>query len=142
MKLVPLIGAGLLAWYLFTKKSVESINYYFRSFSLDFDGITPVIKITLAVQNISNRQFNITGFTGVLYAGDKVLGNVSQFNPVVIMPTKETFYTINVRLSPIALVSDIVSKITQGTGLSYDLRIIGTMNAEGLLVPVSLNFVI
>lgn len=142
MKLIPVVGAGLLAWWLLTKKSIDALNYYFKGISFDFDGITPVIKLTLAIQNIANRSFNVTGFTGVLYAGSKSIGNVSQFNPVVIMPHSETLYSVNIRLSPIALVSDIVAKIAQKQGLEYELNLIGTLNAEGLLIPVNFKFVI
>lgn len=142
MKLLPAVGAAFLVWFLVTKKSAESLSYYFKGFSLSFDGITPVLKITIAIQNITNRNFNITGFTGNLFAGDVFIGNVSNIDPVVVEKGKETLYVLNVRLSLVSLVSDIISKIVQKEGLDYSLYLVGTLNAEGVLIPVNFNFTV
>lgn len=142
MKYVVLAGAGLLAYYWYRLRSVTAITALFQGVSIAFEGIIPVLRITLLVQNVSNLPINVSAFTGYLYNGDKLIGTASMFNRITIPGATQVPVTFDVRLSLLGVVSDIVAKIQQGTGLSYDLRFSGSINAEGLLIPLDLNFAV
>lgn len=140
--IIPFILVGGGVFYLLMKKKVANLNYYLKGFDLSFDGITPVLNLSLVVQNVNNTGFNVKSFVGLLYVGTARIGNVYGFTPVRIALSSETPVNIQVRLSPLAIVSDIVSRIVQKSGLSYELTLIGNLNAEGFVIPVNLNFAV
>lgn len=141
MKNLVLIGGGLLAYYIFkSKRQAENLNYYFKSFSLSFDGITPVLKINIVIQNINNSSLKIKAIEGDLLNNSTVIGKVYNFDPVTINPASQTDYSFNIRLLVLPVVSDIISKILQGDGLQYNLSVIGNINAESFIFPFKFNF--
>lgn len=140
MKLAPLAVGGVVLYILLTKRSAESLKYYFKSFSLRFDGITPIFRIKLMLLNGSNQTFQIQSVVGNLSVGNQVIGNVYSFDPVKILANSQQEYSFDVRLNIFSIVSDLIDKINNGTGLSYQVNMNGTMNAEGFMIPVNFNF--
>ena len=135
-KIIPVVGIGAILYYLFSRKAAESLGYIFSGVSFHFDGITPVLDITLRVQNVNNRTFNINGFVGQLYSGSEKIGQVYSFTPVVVSPLSSTPVTFSVRLSAIGIVADIIKRIQTKQGFNYQLRLVGSLNAEGFILPV------
>lgn len=142
MKLAPIAVGGVLLYIFLTKRSAESLKYYFKSFSLRFDGITPIFRINLMLLNGSNQTFQIQSVVGNLSVGNQVIGNVYSFTPVKILANSQQQYSFDVRLNIFSIVSDLIDKINNGTGLSYQVNMAGTMNAEGFMIPVNFNFAI
>lgn len=140
MKLAPLAVGGVVLYILLTKRSAESLKYYFKSFSLRFDSITPIFRIKLMLLNGSNQTFQIQSVVGNLSVGNQVIGNVYSFDPVKILANSQQEYSFDVRLNIFSIVSDLIDKINNGTGLSYQVNMNGTMNAEGFMIPVNFNF--
>lgn len=133
--------AGIAAaMYFSTKKAVGLLNYYISKVELSFSGATPILRLTIGIQNPSNETFQINSFVGNLLANGYVIGNVSSFEKLTIGPASLGLYKLTVRLSLIGVVSDIVNAIQQGSGTTQTITFKGAVNASGLLAPVNLQY--
>src|SRR5574337_399054 len=137
-----LIPAGLLiAWLVFAqRRAINLLNYLIEGVSLSFDGITPVLNLEIEVQNVSNENYTINSFVGALYSGQTLIGNVSTFTPVKILPSSQTKMTLQIRLSLISVVSDLVNLIRQGSGIAQTLTLNGYINASGIVAPIMITY--
>jgi len=127
-----LIGAGLMA----QKQAAGFLNFFIRSISLAFDGITPVLRLNIAIQNPSNESFVIRSLVANVTANETIIGNISSFTTVAINPNAETILPVFVRLKTIAIVSDILTLIQNGSGISQTIKIDGAANANNMVIPV------
>ncbi len=144
MKATPLIlGVGaLIAFNLVQKGSAaKSLNFYPGSVkNLQFDGTTPVVTLGLLVQNTSNQQILFKSFAGNVYANDFLVGNVSTYVPTVIPPNSQIVYNLNVRLSPIGIVNELIS-IIQGTNpRKIVMELQASANIDVVRVPVNIKY--
>jgi hypothetical protein len=130
---VVLLLAGAGAVYLWNlSKAAGNLIYSPGDISgFRLDGISPVLYVDLVVQNTNNVSFTINSLAGNVLSNDTVIGNISNFTPVVLPGNAEAIIPLTLKLQPIGLVSDIISIITGGVG-NRDLRIKGTVNANGM----------
>lgn len=142
MKALKILAVAGIAYFLLLKKAANNLRYYFKGVGIDFDGITPILNISLGVANGSNQKINIRSVVGDVYAGQSYLGTVTAFNPVILLPFSENTINLKVRLSFIGLVSDIIKKIQNKGGVSYELRFVGIAYAEGFNIPLNLKFAV
>lgn len=123
-------AAGLYFWNL--SKAASNLIYYPGSVTgFRLDGISPIIEVTLIVQNTNNVSFSLNSMAGNVLLNDTVVGNIANFTRVEIPGNSQVPIPITLILQPIALVGDIISIITGGVG-KKDLRIHGTVNANGI----------
>jgi len=143
MRLSPIIlGAGaFLAYRLVTKGyGISTLNYYIQKLSLSWDGATPILYITLGIQNPSSASMEVRSFSGNLYANDYLVGNVSTFRLTEIKANSQTFFVVAARLSILGIVSDLINIINGQSSLQQTLKLTGTLNVDGVPVPVSLTY--
>jgi len=137
-----LIGAGIfVAWLVYSqKKAIGLLNYIISGVSISFDGITPIMRLSIGVQNVSNESFLLKSFVGNLTANGFVIGNVSSFVPINIPAASQVNYDVYVRMSLIGVVQDIVNLIQQKSGMAQTVKLDGFVNASGIVAPVSLSY--
>ena len=143
MKNLILIAAGVTAWYLIQqKKAVDLLQYFTSSVSARFDGVTPILILKIGVENVTNQSFTIESFVGTLSSNGQLIGNVTSFIPLKIMPTSVNYYTVEVRMSLLGITTDIINSIFGQGGLQQKVVLAGHVNANGIVMPVTLNYTI
>lgn len=137
-----LLGAGIfIAWLVYSqKKAIGLLNYFISGVAITFEGITPIMRLSIGVQNVSNESFLIKSFVGNLVANGEVIGNVSSFVPMQIPAASQVNYDVYVRMSLVGIVSDIVNVIQKKSGIAQTVTLNGYVNASGLVAPVSLTY--
>lgn len=134
-------GAGVLLYSLLRKSAAgDDLVFYAKGIrALRFEGSTPVLEMNLGVGNTSNQSFTINAIAGNLYTNGTYIGYVSNFNPVTIPPVKEAILPINIRMSLIGAVSQLIEGLTNGSW-SQDLELDLKTNVDNLVVPISIKY--
>lgn len=131
----------MIAWFVFAnKKAIGMLNYIITGVGLSFEGITPVMRLSIGIQNVSNESFVIKSFVGSLTCNGFQIGNISSFTPVTVPAVSQITYDVYARLSLIGAVQDIVNLIQQKSGIAQTVIITGYINASGLVAPVNLSY--
>lgn len=135
------VGGALLAYNAFAKgTALKTLNFYPKKVdSLKFDGATPVITFSLAVQNTSNQNLVVKSLVGNLYANDFLIGNISMFRPVRVSPNSETVLSLTIRLSLLGVVQDIIRAFSNG-GLQQNLDFDARANVDGYNIPIRIKY--
>lgn len=134
-------AAILIAYNLFSKqKAAGSLNFYPEKVSnIGFEGITPIATIGLAAQNPSNQRFTIRAITGNLSANGYLIGNISQFVQQPIQPTSSSVIYLNIRLSLISIVTDVIEAF-QTNNFTQELIFNGYVNVDGILQAINIKY--
>ena len=137
-----LIPAALfIGWLVYSKsKAINTLTFVVYGVGLKWSNITPILKVDLMVQNVSNETFNISSIVGSLYSNNIYVGNVTSFTPVNVLPASQIIVPIEIRLSLSGIVSDLVSLITLGSGISQNLLLNGYINASGIVAPLNITY--
>jgi hypothetical protein len=137
-----LTTAALLVGYnLFAKsQAAERLNFYPASVTnIRFDGLTPVLTLGLAVQNVSNQRFVVRSIAANLSANGYIIGNLAFFLPQTIQPNSSSTLMLDIRLSLISIVNDVISAF-QTENFSQDLLLQGWVNVDGIQAPLSMKY--
>lgn len=134
-------AAALIAYNLFAKtKASGTLNFYpTKVINLGFDGLTPVATLGLAAQNPSNQRFTIRAITGNVSSNGYLIGNISQFMNQVIEPTASSTLYIDIRLSLLSVVNDLITAF-QTNNFSQDMIFKGWINVDGFLQPLEIKY--
>lgn len=138
--LLGLFALGFALWRKFTALghivvSPGSVK------SMDFVGSTPVLVLSVILQNTSRESILVTSFAANAYSENTLIGNVSSFTPVVIPDSGSIEVDLTLVLQPINLVNTIISAF-QYKNFQKTVRLEGYANISGLQVPVDLSFTI
>lgn len=135
------VGGALLAYNAFTKaNALQTLNFYPKGVSgISFEGVTPIIKLNLAIQNTSNQQMVIRSLAGNLFANGFLIGNVSSYNVLAIRPNAESIFSITVRLSLLGVVQDIIDAI-KGNGFSQEIEFQARANVDRYNIPINIKY--
>lgn len=133
--------AALVATTLFAQKRAAGyLQFFVQGVAVAFDGITPVLKVNLAIQNPSNQRFVIKSLVAELTANGSTIGNVSSFQTVNVAPNSQMILPILIRLSLLAVAMDIVNLIQTRSGVSQQIKLKGAVNANDMLIPLELDY--
>src|SRR5688572_25979107 len=118
-----LTAAAAIAFSFFMKgRAAKTLTFLPGAVhSVSFDGTTPVIEFDLIIQNPSNRGFNIMGLSGNLTVNDFQVGNFTSYRQTFVRPLANTSYRLNVRLSILGIVNDLIRAI-QGGGITQIMK--------------------
>lgn len=145
MNVKPLLIAGG-AYYLYTLiakgGAAASLNYRVVKVSISFDGLTPILQLTIGVQNPTNQSFTIRSIVGDITSNDNYLANVSSFTASYIVPNAESLLQINARVSVLGLASDVYDTITGNSDIRQNIKFAGSVNVDGVVIPLKLNYAI
>jgi len=150
MKLLSTIGLALAGFYLLSKLSfagnASRLNYTVSGMSLGMNGLNLVVSINLVVQNPTNQIFNVAaivanvGLISGTPSQEQLLGNVAGFMPVTIPATSQANVPLTVTISGLSLISDIVNIFNGSAGVTAQLHITGTVNANSTLLPIDVKY--
>lgn len=140
-QVIALTAAGLIAYNLISKqKASDTLNYYPVGFpSIRFDGVTPILTLGLAAQNVSNQRFTIRSLAANLIANGFLVGNVSYWLPQVIEPRSQSVLTLEIRLSLLAVVNDIINAVSTGE-ISQMVTLKGWVNVDGFQAALNMTY--
>lgn len=139
-----LIWSALLAgaWFLFGRKAVAASNLTFypgQVLNMQFLGATPILTVSVQVQNTSSAQLIVNSFSGNVTSNGTLIGNVYNFSPITILPNSQQMVPVTLQLNATGIVNDIVNIFTSGSS-RQQLTVNASANVEGIQVPISLNF--
>jgi len=136
-----LIGAGVLGLYFWKQKEAAGHLIFFPGniTGMQFVNSTPVVSLTLQVQNTSNVDLHLNSIAGNVLANGQLIGNVSNFTPVIIARNSQTLLPLTAQLQPLGIVNDIIRSFQTGS-FAQDISIQGQANVGGVQVDVLLNF--
>jgi len=130
-------GVGFAAWYFWTRANTLK-SLIFNPVGLGVQG--PGISLQLEVDNPTSNAVQLNGFAGSLYVNGSAIGNVTDFQPVLIAPGATR---INLLVSPnvFGLAAGIINQLdgNEGSG-SIQASLSGTANINGIPVPVNIPF--
>lgn len=136
LPVAALVGLSLYA----QQRASGFLNYYISSIALAFDGMTPILRLNIAIQNPSNQQFVVRSMVGTVLANDTPIGNISSFQTVVINPNSQQILPVYIRLKVLSIVTDIITLIQNGSGISQTITVTGNVNANNIVAPVNLSY--
>lgn len=139
-----LIGAGaLLAFTAFKKKlAVDGLNIYADETGLAarMEGLTPIIRFRIAIQNASNESATVRSLFGSIQANNYTIGNINSFSAVTIRPNATTYMYCEARMSLLGIASDIFNAIKNQSGINQVVKMQATMNIGGVSIPFTLDY--
>jgi len=144
MKLNPLVIAPIA--YLLLKGgstlyNASRLNFYVAKLVPRLQGITPVLDIYIGVQNPTGGTFSIQSAVGKVYANDNYLGDLSSFTLTTVKPNQQTFFIASLRMSLVGLAQEVYNSISQGLStVTFNLKFNGTVNVNGVPVPIALSY--
>lgn len=140
-----LIAAGALLAINWLRKKSSADSLIFLPGSIDgiyWDGFTPFVSLGIIVQNTSNQSYTISSIAGNVSSNvnGKIynLGNVSTFTQQQILANSQQTIKVDIRLSLIGIVSDIINMINQGFRQTITLE--GSANVENLQIPLKFDY--
>jgi hypothetical protein len=131
------VGTFLLKGRAFTRLNFVSA----RVVKFYFDGTTPVLQIAVRAQNTSSISLQVNSLTANLYAGagQTYVGNVSFFGPAIISGNNVSEIYLDVRLSPIDLVNQLI-QVVQYKNFGMGLTVDGFANVGGTQIAFKIPF--
>jgi LEA14-like dessication related protein len=137
---IGLIGAGLIVFNrLQTAGSAERLKYVFKNIKAEFQSAFVVqVNIDIEIQNPTSNSFVIQSMAGDLSLNGQYLGNVSNFTATQITGNSATPYRVSVQLSTLSMSANLVSLLTNFSGVTA--KIDGTINVDNLGVPIMLSY--
>lgn len=132
------IGAGLYFWNL--GKAAQNLIYTPGNFTgIELQGVSPVVHAEIIVQNTNNASFTLYSIAGNVFSNGTLIGNISNFSPVLIAGNSQTVVPLTLVLQPVTLVNEIIQIITGGVG-QREFKIDGRVNANGFQDTFSIDY--
>lgn len=110
-----------------------------RVSNIYFDGSSPVIELTVLVQNTSSSGFVLESIAGNILSDNYIIGNFSNFQPIDINSNSETAIPLKIRLGVVGIVQDLISAFTSGV-YTRRIRLQGFVNAGFVRAPIDVPF--
>ncbi len=95
-------------------------------------------SIVINIQNPTSNTLTVNSLVGDVYVNGDYLGNVSSFTKTEIVGNNQTPYTVALDSNIFSLSTELQSLISNFHGLTLQLK--GTINAQGLTIPVDLQY--
>lgn len=119
------------------------LGYYVAKIVPRFNDFALVLDFHIGIQNPTGEIFTIQSLTGDLYTNDKFIGNISSFTLTEIKPNAQTIFVASVRLPLVGLAAELWNALQGGvTTISQKLKIVGTINVDGIPLPVTLTYTV
>jgi LEA14-like dessication related protein len=106
---------------------------------LTFDNGTPILTVAIIAHNTSNQQMTVKSFDANVTANGQYIGNASSFAPQTILQNSQTTLLVNIRLSLLNIVNDLIKAIQYGN-FAQTVRLTGNANVDNVQVPIDMNF--
>lgn len=140
-------GAAVAAYVLFSKARAASTLIFSPGniTGIRMEGSTPIVDLTLRVQNTSSSGFTLESLAGnvTLQESGKeyYIGNVSSFVPTPIFANSSVLVPVQLRLQPLGVVQGLITAFQSG-GTKRIIHVDGFANAGFVRAPVVVDFTI
>lgn len=134
--IAALLGLGAMA----QKRAAGFISYFLRNLAIAFEGATPILRLTVAVQNPTNQEFVIKSIAGFVYADTEKIGTISMFETVIVRANSSQDLNLFVRLNASAVASDLIALISRGSGIPQKVEVKAIVNANGFVSDMTLTY--
>jgi LEA14-like dessication related protein len=133
-----LIAAGAFAaWWLWSRAStISNLNFIPRGLAV----VGGAISLILGVQNPTNNAIQLNALSGNLIINGNAIGNVADFQPVVIAPNNETPINLLVTANFFGLAAGALNAIEGNETGTINATLQGTANINGTALPVNVTF--
>lgn len=140
IEVVAVLGGIVALYFLNQKHAADALVFYPDNITgLSFEGASPVVQASILVQNPSNTSFTFQSFAASATSDGVLVGNVSNFTPVSIGANSEGVMPIKIRLLLLSAANDVIDAI-QNRNVKKKLELKGTINTNGVPVPIMLNY--
>ena len=78
--------------------------------------------------------------SGSCFVSDTNIGTFAMFEQIIINPNAQALLPLIVRLSPLAIVSDLITLITRGSGIPQTIKLEGVVNANNIVSELNLSY--
>lgn len=135
-----LLGGSLVA----KATTLARLQFVPRSIAdISFKDATPVMRLIVGVVNTSNQALTLNSLYGSVSAtmngGKYVIGSIYSFEAQTIQPNSETLVAINIRLSALQIINQIINIFSGAFGSSV-ITLEGSANIDKYQIPLNLNF--
>lgn len=137
--LTPLLIAGgaFAAWYFWTRAQALG-SLQFVPVGLGVQGAA--VSLQLEVDNPTSNSLQLNGFAGSLIINGSNVGNVTDFQPVMVAPGATR---LNLLITPnvFGIAAGVINQLdgNEGSG-NFAASLQGTANINGIPLPVNLSF--
>ena len=132
-----LIGGAFAAWWFWTRANALK-SLIFNPVGLGVQGAG--ISLQLEVDNPTASALQLNGFAGQLYVNGSAIGNVTDFQPVMVLPGVTR---LNLLITPnvFGIAAGVINQLdgNEGSG-NFNATLQGTANINSIPVPVNLQF--
>jgi hypothetical protein len=134
---------GLIALVMFGKvRAASTLLILPGSVSaLAYENGSPVIDLSLIVQNTSTLGFTIESLAGQVFFNNTYVGNVSNFVPVHVAGNSQTVVPVRLKLFILGAVNEITKAIIYKNAERV-IQLRGYVNAGLFRAPVEVSFTI
>lgn len=145
MKITPLgliaIAAGGYAIYKIVGKTllIKNLSFNIASIQPSFQGLTPYLKIVFQIANPTADSLTVHAVTGDVYVNGDLVGFAQNLQALNITPYSSVQYSVNVKLSAIPLILEIIQMLQGKTGVQANVRVVGTVTVENVPFPLDLS---
>lgn len=108
---------------------------------MNFSLTNTVATVDLIVQNTSNVDFTINSLAGNAFTDGTLIGNVSNFTPVIVAGNSQGAIPLTIELYNISVVDQIISAF-QNRFQKKELELEGTVNANGFQERFNLTYTV
>src|SRR5687767_7156300 len=123
-----IIGGAIGAYYLTRASAAKRLNFYPGGIqAMAIQDFVPMVYLDFIVQNTSNADIAIYSLAGNAYSNGYMVGNISNFEGVVVAGNSETRVPVMVRLNLINLVNDLMNAWQTGS-FKQDISIEARVN--------------
>ena len=137
------LGGGIAIWFALKARALSNLIFSPGTVQgIQFDGISPVIQITVLVQNTAGVPVTLLSMAGNVFTADAgsstLIGNISTFQPVTVPGNSSALVVLNVRMRLLGIVNDVIAAFqTRNYTKVLDFRCSANV---GMLLPVPVNF--
>lgn len=112
---------------------------------IEFSGASPVLQVSIIVQNTNSLGFTINSMAGNVYTSDggqqTLIGNVFNFAPFTVPPNSQSTFILNLKLFPVGVVNTVIQAI-QYKNFTKQLSVDMTVNIDGLQFTKTLTLTV
>lgn len=143
-KKIAIVGLSALGIYLASKlvkvKDVQKLAFAIHSVNLSFEGLTPILTLTIDISNPTTSSYDVQSLIGFVSFNGKQIASVQSFGLPTIAPTGITTYNIPFKLQLSDIVTQLVNLFKGISSLSALINFNGSVVVDNLNFPVDLNY--
>ena len=136
-KLVILGAVSLAAYWFYSKsRALASMNFLPGTVTnFVMTGGSPVLMFNLIAQNTSTSSLQVNSIAANVYSGDTLIGNISNFTPVVIPGNAQALVPVSAQLQVIGIVDQLLNAFAYKNN-SKKVQLRGSANVNGIQLPL------